>query len=234
MFFLGIDPLYWMMMLPCLIFAGIASFMVKSTFAKYSKIRAYSGWTGAEAAHRMLQQSGVFDVQIEETRGFLTDHYDPRDKVLRLSPNVYSGNSLASVGVACHEAGHAIQHATGYAALGLRSALVPITNFSSNIAIWVLFAGFIFSARPLLIVGCVLFAVTVLFSLVTLPVEWDASSRAKQHILATGVISPDQSSGANSVLNAAFMTYIAAAVSSIVTLLYYLLRSGLLGGRNDD
>lgn len=234
MFFLGIDPLYWIMMLPCLILAGFASFMVKSTFAKYSRIRAYSGWTGAQAARRMLQQSGVFDVQIEKVGGSLTDHYDPSAKVLRLSPNVYSGNSLTSVGVACHEAGHAIQHATGYAALGLRTALVPITNISGNIGIWILLVGFLFQSQPFLLIGCVLFAVSVVFSLVTLPVEWDASSRAKRHILAAGVVSPDQSSGADSVLNAAFMTYVAAAVSSIVTLLYYLLRSGLLGGRNDN
>ena len=229
------DPLYLMMLLPGLLLAGLASLLVKITFSRYSKIRAYSGMTGAQAAERMMRSNGVFDVTVEETHGFLSDHYDPTHKVLRLSPDVYRSNSLSAIGVACHEAGHALQHATQYAPLVLRTALVPVTNFSSMFAFYVFFAGLMFHAQPLLYVGCALFAAAFLFALVTLPVEWDASSRAKQHMVISGIVSPDQESAAGRVLNAAFMTYLAAAVSSLLTLLYYLLRAGIIGGgRNRD
>lgn len=227
------DPLYMMMLLPCLLLAGLASLMVKRTFAKYAKVPSYSGMTGAEAAQRMLERNGIYDVRIEQVSGFLSDHYDPRAKVLRLSPDVYGGNSLSSIGVACHEAGHALQHANGYVPLQLRTLLVVPTTISSNFAIWIFFAGLLFQSKSLLMAGVVLFAVGFVFSLVTLPVEWDASARAKQNMLVSGVVSPSQAADAGRVLNAAFMTYIAAAVSSLMTLLYYLLRSGLLGGRDD-
>jgi len=225
------DPLYLLMLLPGLILAGIASLMVKVTFSRYSKVPSYSGMTGAQAAERMMRSNGIFDVRIEETQGFLSDHYDPTNKVLRLSPGVYESNSLAAVGVACHEAGHALQHATQYAPLVLRTVLVPVTNFSSMFAFYVVAAGFLF--RPLLYVGCALFAIAFLFALVTLPVEWDASSRAKQHLLTAGIVSPGQEGDAGRVLNAAFLTYLAAAVSSLMTLLYYLLRAGIIGGSRD-
>lgn len=229
-----IDPLYLMLLLPCLAFAGAASFFVKSTFGRYSKVRSRSGLTGAEAARRMLERNGVFHVGIEETRGFLTDHYDPAARKLRLSPEVFRGDSLSAVGVACHEAGHALQHAESYAPLWLRTALVPVTNASSHLAIWVFLAGLLFQARPLLAAGCGMFAVAVVFALVTLPVEWNASARAKGQLTAAGIVSPDQAAGAGRVLNAAFLTYVAAAATALATLLYYLLRSGLLGGRRDD
>ena len=225
------DPLYLMMLLPGLVLAGIASLLVKTTFSRYSKVRSYSGFTGAQAAERMMRSNGIFDVKVEETQGFLSDHYDPSKKVLRLSPGVYESNSLAAVGVACHEAGHAMQHASQYAPLVLRTVLVPVTNFSSMFAFYVVAAGFMF--RPLLYVGCALFAVAFLFALVTLPVEWDASSRAKRHLVMAGIVSPDQERDAGRVLNAAFLTYLAAAVSSLMTLLYYLLRAGVIGGGRD-
>ena len=228
------DPLYLMMLLPAVILAGIASLLVKSTFSRYSRVRAYSGMTGAQAAERMMRSNGVFDVRVEETGGFLSDHYDPRQKVLRLSPDVYRGNSLASIGVACHEAGHALQHATQYAPLTLRSMLVPVTGFSSSLAIYVFLAGMLFRMQPLLYAGCVMFATAFVFSLVTLPVEWDASARAKQHMVMSGIVSPGQESEAGRVLNAAFLTYVAAAVSSLLTLLYYLMRAGIIGGRSRD
>lgn len=225
------DPLYMMMLLPALLLAGVASMLVKSTFKRYSKERAYSGMTGAQAAERMMRANGIFDVTVEETNGFLSDHYDPTRKVLRLSPDVYRSHSLSAIGVACHEAGHALQHATQYAPLTLRSAMVPVTGFSSSMAVWVFFAGMLFKQQALLYAGCIMFAIAFLFSLITLPVEWDASARAKQHMVASGIVSPGQEAQAGKVLNAAFLTYLAAAVSSLMTLLYYLMRAGLLGGR---
>ena len=224
------DPLYMLMMLPCMALAAFASWRVKSTFAKYAKVRTHSGYTGARAAQLMLNRNGVNDVAIERISGFLTDHYDPSKKVLRLSPDVYDGNTLSAIGVACHEAGHALQHAQAYAPLNLRSALVPITNLSSNLSVWVFFAGLALQIKPLLIAGCALFAVGLLFALVTLPVEWNASSRAKRELLTTNIVSPDQAGDAGRVLNAAFLTYLAAAFSSLLTLLYYLFRAGLIGG----
>lgn len=229
------DPLYIMMLLPAILFAGIASLLVKTTFSRYSKVRAYSGMTGSQAAERMLRSNGIFDVTVEETQGFLSDHYDPTKKVLRLSPDVYRASSLAAIGVACHEAGHALQHAAQYVPLTLRSALVPVTNFSSMFAFYVFLAGLVFRSQPLVYAGCVLFAAAFVFSVITLPVEWDASARAKQHMVMSGIVSPGQEKDAGRVLNAAFLTYVAAAVSSLMTLLYFLMRAGIIGGgRNRD
>jgi len=231
MFF--IDPFYIIVMLPALVLAGVASMMVKATFSKYSRIRSYSGLTGAQAAERMLQRNGIYDVRVEQTRGFLSDHYDPTKKVLRLSPDVYGSDSLSAIGVACHEAGHALQHAANYLPLTLRTTLVPVTNFSSGLSFYVFFAGLLFRSQMLMYVGLVMFAVAFVFSVVTLPVEWDASSRAKQYIVSSGIVSPSQAGDSGKVLNAAFLTYVAAAVSSLLTLLYYLVRSNVLGGRDD-
>ncbi len=231
MFF--IDPFYIVIMIPALVLAGVASLTVKTTFKKYSKVRSYSGMTGAQAAERMLQRNGIFDVRVEQTKGFLSDHYDPRGKVLRLSPDVFSGSSLSSIGVACHEAGHALQHASGYIPLSIRSAMVPVTSFSSSLSFYVFFAGMLFRSQMLMYAGIIMFAVAFLFSVVTLPVEWNASARAKQYIVDSGIVSPSQADDSGKVLNAAFLTYVAAAVSSLLTLLYYLLRSGLLGGSDD-
>lgn len=223
------DPRFLVMLAPALLLAFLAQVLVKHAFSKYSKIRSYSGLTGAQAAERMMHSSGIYDVRVEETHGFLSDHYDPSHKILRLSPDVYQSNSLAAVGIACHEAGHALQHAQGYFPLIVRTTLVPVTMFSSQFAYIVFFIGLILQLKPLLLVGIGMFACAFVFSVITLPVEWDASSRAKQHMVNAGIVSPTQSSDAGKVLNAAFLTYVAGAVAALMTLLYYLMRAGLLG-----
>lgn len=228
------DPLYLLFMLPGLILASLASLFTTSTFKKYSSIGSASGMTGAEAARRLLESAGIYNVTIEHVDGMLTDHYDPTSHTLRLSDQVYSSSSLSAIGVACHEAGHAIQHATDYAPLVLRSTLVPAANLGSNLSYFILLAGFIFQSQSVIIAGIILFSLTVLFTLVTLPVEYNASSRAKKLMVSAGIVSRAEASSAGEVLNAAFMTYVASAVSALLTLLYYLIRSGLLGGRNDD
>ena len=225
------DPLYLLFAIPGLIIAGIASIYVKSTFSEYSHYRASSGLTGAEAAEQMLHGAGIYDVRIERVEGFLSDHYDPTSKTLRLSPGVYDSDSLSAIGVACHEAGHALQHAASYGPLGLRSALVPVTNISSWLSYIVILLGFIFQSGGLVTLGAILFSAVVVFSIVTLPVEWDASSRAKQLMVAAGIVSAPERDNAGKVLNAAFLTYVAAVLSSLLTLLYYLVRAA---GMNRD
>ncbi|MBE6380586.1 MAG: zinc metallopeptidase [Lentisphaerae bacterium] len=227
------DPLYLVFMLPGLLLAGLASLFTRSTFSKYSQVAASSYVTGAEAARRLLHQAGIYDVKIEPVDGMLTDHYDPSSRTLRLSSEVYGRNSLSAIGVACHEAGHAIQHATGYAPLAMRSALVPAANLGSSGSYILLLLGFLLNSAPLMLLGIILFSLSVLFTLVTLPVEYNASSRAKQLMVSAGIVSPGEAAAAGSVLNAAFMTYVASAVSALLMLLYYLVRSGLLGGRRD-
>ncbi len=224
---------YWLFAIPGLIIAGIATLFTKSTFAKYSRFGASSGMTGAEAARQMLSDQGIDDVKIEQVRGFLSDHYDPMSRTLRLSPDVYASRSLSAIGVACHEAGHALQHAAGYAPLSIRSALVPMANIGSNAAYIFLLMGMMFSAPALIKVGALVFLAAVAFALVTLPVEWNASARAKRLMVSSGIVGFQEAASAGKVLNAAFMTYVAAAVSALLTLVYYLLRAGLLGG-NDD
>jgi uncharacterized protein len=240
----GIDPLYLIMMVPAFVLSLVATLLTRGTFKKYSTVPASSGLTGAQAAERMLHSQGVFDVKIERIEGFLSDHYDPTKKVLRLSPDVYDSNSLSAIGVACHESGHAIQHARAYAPLALRTALVPLAQFGSVASYWIIMAGFVLmsfhglvnpgTAMTLLKVGIVCFSATVAFTLVTLPVEWDASHRAKAHMVSSCIVGPGQEVAAGRVLNAAFLTYIAGAVSSVLTLIYFLLRAGLLGGRSND
>ena len=200
---MGLDPLYYLFSIPALVLSMVFSARVKSVFAKYAKVRAASGMTGAEAAATMLARSGVTDVEIKTVSGFLSDHYNPVDKTLNLSPDVYKGRSLASLGVACHEAGHALQHAAGYRWLGLRTALVPAANLGSKFAYMVFFAGLLLSSgaggaeggggglgMTLVKAGIVLFCGAVAFSIVTLPVEWDASARAKKQLVALGMLSP--------------------------------------------
>ena len=225
------DPLYLLFAIPGLIVAGLASFYVKSTFSEYSRFRASSGMTGAQAAAQMLHSAGIYDVNIERADGFLSDHYDPSSRTLRLSPGVYDSDSLSAIGVACHEAGHALQDAANYGPLGLRSALVPVTNISSWLSYIVIFAGFIFQSGGMVMLGAILFSAVVLFSIVTLPVEWDASSRAKQLMVTAGIVSAPERDSAGKVLNAAFLTYVAAVLSSLLTLLYYLVRAA---GMNRD
>ena len=228
------DPIYFIFTLPGILLAAYASFMTKSTFAHFSKVASSSGMTGAEAAAKMLMIKGINNVSIEYAQGFLGDHYDPQSKTLRLSKEVYDSTSLSAIGVACHEAGHAIQHAENYSFLTFRTAMVPAVNVSSSMAMPFILIGFFLGFnKPLILIGCVLFAFAVLFSIITLPVEWDASSRAKVAMVTSGIVSERESASAGKVLNAAFLTYLAAAVSSLATLLYFLVRSGILGG-NDD
>ncbi len=228
------DPLYMMFMAPGLILALIATVKTRMTFSRYSRVGAASGLTGAQAARRLLDSQGARDVQIEEVDGFLSDHYDPTSRTLRLSPDVYGSSSLSAIGVACHEAGHALQHATDYAWLGMRTALVPATQFGNFGSYIFIMLGMFIGSLKLFLIGVILFSVVVLFSLITLPVEWDASARAKRLMVWSGIVSHDEQEDAAKVLNAAFLTYVASAVTALLTLLYYLMRSGLLGGRRND
>ena len=224
------DPLYLIILAPGLALSLYATFRTKSTFSKYSKVGSRSGLTGAQAAELMLKRHGVSGVRIERSGGWLSDHYDPSKKALRLSDDVYSSPSLSAIGVACHEAGHAMQDAQGYGMLSLRTALVPATNFSSTSAYIFLIGGFLLQFSGLIFLGVCLFSVGVVFSLITLPVEWDASRRAKVAMDEAGMLSPEENRHASKVLNAAFLTYLAAAVTSVLTLLYYLIRLGVFGG----
>jgi Zn-dependent membrane protease YugP len=223
----------FMVLLPGLVLGGLASLLTKSTFKKYAKVPARSRITGAQAAHLLLERNGVHDVNIEMVGGFLSDHYDPRNKTLRLSPDVYQQPSMSAIGVACHEAGHALQHANGYAPLKMRSALVPVTGVTSSLSMPLILAGMFLQFPILMQLGVILFSGAVIFSIVTLPVEWDASARAKKLMVSSGIVSEQESEDAGKVLNAAFMTYVASTVTAILTLLYYLFRSGLLGGSRD-
>ena len=231
------DPVYFLFVAPAILLSLFAKFLTDSRFKKYARIAPSSGLTGAQAAYQLLRREGLQDVAVERVGGFLTDHYDPRSRVLRLSPEVHDGRSLSAVGVACHEAGHALQHAQKYAPLGLRSAMVPATTFSSQLSMPLIMIGFLMSmlmgggGQLLILGGILLLSVTVLFTLVTLPVEWDASARAKRLMVRDGIVSPQQERDAGAVLDAAFLTYLAAAMSAVMTLLYWLYRSGLLGGR---
>ena len=230
MYYYGFDPTYILLIIGMLLSLA-ASAKLKSTFAIYRRMESASGMTGAEAAQRILRNAGVYDVRIEPISGELTDHYDPRTKVVRLSEPIYNKTSLAAVGVAAHECGHAIQHATNYAPLSIRSAIVPIANIGSTLS-WPLFlAGLVLSIRPLLTAGILLFTAAVLFQLVTLPVEINASSRALKLLNADGILAPQEVRGAKKVLTAAALTYVAALASSILQLLRLLI---LAGGRDRD
>ena len=220
-----------MVLLPGLLISGAASWAVKSAFKRYSKVKSMKNYTGAQAAQLLLKGAGIHDVQIVSAHGFLSDHYNPSDKTLALSDSVANSTSLAAIGVATHEAGHAIQHATGYLPLGLRSALVPMAGIGSSLGYGMMFLG-LFMSKYLVIAGAILFSLVLLFQLVTLPVEFNASSRAKQLVLEAGIIYPEERGGIASVLNAAALTYVAAVISTLLTLAYFLVRAGLLG--SDD
>jgi Zn-dependent membrane protease YugP len=227
------DPMYLVIVGPAFLLSLIAQVWVKRSFARYAKVGLMSQMSGAQAAQRIVQRTGL-DVRIEPVRGFLSDHYDPRHRVLRLSPQVYEGRSLASIGVAAHEAGHALQHAKGYAPLQFRTAMVPVTSIGSQLAWPLLIIGLLFQAAGLLYLGIILYAGAVLFQLVTLPVEIDASRRAMALIRSEGIVANEaEAAGAKKVLTAAAMTYVAAAATAILTLLYFLLRAGVLGGSRD-
>lgn len=232
------DPLYWIIIGAGLLLSLWAQGRVKSAFAKYSKIGTSAGRNGAAVADDILRANGIHGVRIEPVQGRLSDHYDPRGKVLRLSPDVYNGRSMAALGIAAHEVGHAIQDHEGYAMLRFRSAWVPVANIGSGLSIIVIIAAFFLGGAATAmgstvgLIGVGLFATTTIFTLVTLPVEFDASKRALASLDGLGYVSNEEIKGAKRVLDAAAMTYVAAFITSLMTLLYWAFRLGLLGGGN--
>jgi hypothetical protein len=215
----------------------IASARVKTTFNKYSQYRSMSGMTGAQTAERILQQAGIYDVQIRHVSGSLTDHYDPRTKTVNLSDPVYNSTSVAAVGVAAHECGHVIQHATNYAPLNFRTALVPAANIGSTLAWPLILIGLLFNSRSSMAfinLGIVLFSLAVLFQLVTLPVEFNASARALRQLQSQGILGDQELVYTRKVLSAAALTYVASAASAILQLLRIILLTGGRGGRRRD
>jgi len=231
-FFYPFDLSYFIIIAPGALLAAYASIKVKTTFATAKQKAMPRGWTGQQVAQEILNAEGIYDVTIEPSRGYLSDHYDPRHKVLRLSPDVYHGRSLAAAGVAAHEVGHAIQDAQGYAPLVLRNSIVPMANIGSNLSWILIFVGLAVS-QMVAIIGIALFTMVVLFQIVNLPVEFNASRRARQALLTTGMTSQVEDREIARVLNAAAMTYVAATVVAVLQLLYFLLRAGILGGRDD-
>ncbi|HMN26659.1 MAG TPA: zinc metallopeptidase [Caldilineaceae bacterium] len=227
------DPMYLIFALPALILGLWAQARVRSAFGQYSRVRSASGITGAQAARRILDLNGLSNVPIERVGGTLSDHYDPRSKTLRLSSAVYETPSLAAVGVAAHEAGHALQDQQHYAPLRLRSVMVPAVQIGSWLGPIIFFIGFLMSGTlgdSLAWLGVILFGATAAFALVTLPVEFDASRRAKQLLVSQGIVAQQEMVGVNKVLDAAALTYVAAALQALSTMLYYIY---LLTGRRD-
>lgn len=221
MYFYGIDATYIFLVLPAVIFALWAQFNVKSTFSKYSKIASRSGMTGFDSARRILDANGLGDVRIAHVSGDLTDHYNPTDNTIYLSDSVYGSNSAAAIGVAAHEAGHAVQHATGYTPIKIRSAIIPITNIGSNLAMPLIILGIVLSFPTLAYIGVAAFGLSTLFQLVTLPVEFDASGRALKAL--EGSLDGEDLASARKVLRAAALTYVAALAVSLVNLLRLLI-----------
>ncbi len=228
--------MYWIIFIVFMLLSFIVSKVLNSRIAKYSKMRLSSGLTGQQVAEKMLRDNGIYDVRITSVQGHLTDHYNPQNKTVNLSPDVYSGCSIAAAAVAAHECGHAVQHATAYHWLNMRSRLVPIVQFGANWSQWILLAGIVllgFSSvlgEAVLILGIVLFALTTLFSIITLPVEYNASARAVAWLENTGITSGRETICAQDALKWAARTYLIAALSSLATLLYYI---ALLAGRRD-
>lgn len=227
------DPMYFLIVAPGMLLALWASLKVKRTFARYSEVPIASGMSGAEVAEALLRRNGIRGVRVELHEGWLSDHYHPQEKVVRLSPDVYHGRSISAVGVAAHECGHALQDAQGYAAMALRQNLVWPANLGSNLSFIVIMAGLFLHMTGLIWLGIFLFSGVVLFQLVTLPVEFNASSRARLHLVQDGLISRAEEAEVGKVLNAAALTYVAALITSILTLLYYIIRfTGV--ARSDD
>ena len=228
----GFDSTYLLVLIGAVLCIW-AQMRVKSTYKKYARVRSRSGMTGAQAAQRILQLTGIYDVRIEHVRGELTDHYDPSGKVLRLSDSVYGSDSIAAIGVAAHECGHAVQHDKGYAPLNFRTALVPVANIGSRIGIPIIILGAVLSMnQPLIHIGIWVFALAVLFQLVTLPVEYNASGRALAMLGNYGMLAQDEVKGCRKVLSAAALTYVAAAATAVLQLLRLILLFG--GGRRRD
>ena len=217
-------------MIPVLLFSFYCQIKVKRAFRRYSSVHAMCGMTGAQAAARLLQLNGITDVQIRQIGGTLTDYYDPKNKEICLSGDVYNATSVAAIGVACHEAGHACQHAQGYAPLKIRNAAIPATRIGSSLGIPLVLLGMVFTWRPLIMVGIVLYALVALFQLLTLPVEFNASRRALQTIESNQFLTEQEYRGAKKVLTAAALTYVAVLASALAALLRLL----LLAGRSND
>jgi len=224
------DYIYWILLIPVLILSVYAQIKVSSSFNRYSQVRSRHGITGAQAAYEVLRAHGVCDVAIKPCRGSLTDHYDPRERVVRLSETVYGSPSIAAIGVAAHEVGHAVQHATGYAPLKLRTAIVSVTNIGSTLSMPLILIGILLNSSRLALEGVALFGLVAVFQLVTLPVEFDASARAQETIDGTGLLEGEERRGAKKVLTAAALTYVAALLMSLVQLLRYLL---IFAGRDN-
>jgi Zn-dependent membrane protease YugP len=224
------DPTF-IILIPAILLALYAQTKVQTTYSRYMRVRARSGFTGADAARELLRQNRVYDVKVEQVRGRLSDHYDPRSKTLRLSPDVYNSSSLAALGIAAHEVGHAFQHADEYAPLKLRNAIVPVANIGSTMAFPLLLLGLLLNSLNLVVIGIAAFSLAVLFQLITLPVEYNASNRAIAALESGGMIYREEVRPTRKVLSAAALTYVAATIMSVMQLLRLLLISGLLGGR---
>lgn len=230
-YYYGFDPLYFLILISVVI-AMVAQYKVKSTYSKYSRVRSDLGLTGAQAAQKILNMNGIYDVSIQHIAGDLTDNYNPRNKVLSLSDAVYNSTSIAAIGVAAHECGHAIQHDVGYAPLLIRNTIAPVVNIASSLSWIFIAAGLFFGMSPTLIdVGIIMFSLAVLFELITLPVEFNASGRALTILSDSGILYPDETAGAKKVLSAAAMTYVASALTAVLQLLRLIM---LFGRRSDD
>ena len=237
-YYYGFDWTYIVLVLPCIIFSLWASSSVNSTFKRYSSVLSSRRITGAQAAQRVLSGNGVTNVRIERIAGNLTDHYDPRTNVIRLSDSVYDSHSVAAIGVACHEAGHAVQYAQNYAPIKLRAAIIPITNIGSKLAMPLILAGLLLTvlgsfSNTLVLLGIACFGFSVVFQLVTLPVEFNASRRAMNAIEQTGILTEDEQRGAKRTLQAAAMSYVAATAVALSQLLRLILLFGNRGRRRD-
>jgi len=227
------DPLYMIILAIGFVLSAGASFWTKSAVKKWSQVPTSRGMTGAQVAEAILDAEGIRDVNVEQVGGFLSDHYDPRSRTLRLSPDIYGGRSISAAGIAAHEVGHALQHAQGYLPMRMRQAMVPVANIGTNVGIWMVIIGMMIGLTGLSTLGVVVFAGFVLFTIVTLPVEFDASLRARKVLQKHSLLGPQELAGVSKVLTAAAATYLAAAVSAILQLLYWAMRAGLLGGRDD-
>lgn len=216
------DPMYFLFMIPGLIISMWASARVNSTYKKYQNVRILSGLTGAQAARQILDGNGLQHVAVNHVTGNLTDHYDPRTQTVNLSDATFASPSVGAVGVAAHECGHAVQDATGYTFLKVRNAIVPVCNIGSRLSVPLIIAGFLLSITQLVSVGIILFSLAVVFQLITLPVEFNASARALQTLNSTGMVTPEESGGVKNVLTAAALTYVAALLQSLLQLLYYI------------
>lgn len=225
------DPIFWLLLLPGILLGLYAQMRLSSTYKKYVRQGIATGTTGAQAAREILDRAGLHNMPVNMVRGHLTDHYDPLKKALFLSEENYHGRSIAAVGVAAHEAGHALQHQAAYAPLQLRMAMVPITNFATQATMFLIFGQIFLGIANLALLGVIIYGVVAAFQLITLPVEYDASRRAKQQLLAMGIVQRDEAPAVSKVLNAAALTYVAAMVTSLAYLIYWL---AILRGNSRD